>query len=157
MNKQRQDAWTKDEDMQLTEAVLRHIRNGGTQIEAFKQVAETLSRTPAACGFRWNATIRKQHSKAIDLARNSRKQEKSKKAITLNESEHEMIGSAIGVLEKIKATSTYPSLATDEATLKTMLHLQLENRKLKAEVKRYREAWHEMNQLWNWIQNSNEP
>lgn len=78
MRKQRQDGWTKEEDVLLTETVLRHIQTGKTQLEAFKQAAEALSRTPAACGYRWNATIRQQHLDAIDLARNNRKKKASK-------------------------------------------------------------------------------
>lgn len=59
----RQDAWTEEEDKILAETVLRYIRDGKTQLEAFKMVAEHLSRTSAACGFRWNATLRKKNTK----------------------------------------------------------------------------------------------
>src|SRR5690625_4272058 len=107
MNKQRQDAWTKDEDILLAETVLRHIRNGRTQLEAFKQAADALSRTPAACGFRWNATIRKQHINAIDLAKNSRKQTQTQDSISLNKHDQEIITTTIEVLEKLRATATY--------------------------------------------------
>lgn len=34
----RQDAWTQDEDLLLAEVVLRHIREGGTQLSAFEEV-----------------------------------------------------------------------------------------------------------------------
>ena len=50
----RQDAWTQDEDLILAEIVLRHIREGSTQLIAFEEVGKKLVRTPAACGFRWN-------------------------------------------------------------------------------------------------------
>ena len=46
----RQDAWTDDEDLLLAEVVLRHIREGGTQLSAFKEVGKNLSRTPAHVG-----------------------------------------------------------------------------------------------------------
>lgn len=36
----RQDAWTDDEDLLLAEVVLRHIREGGTQLSAFKEVGK---------------------------------------------------------------------------------------------------------------------
>ena len=156
MNKQRQDAWTKDDDMLLAEIVLRHIRNGRTQLEAFKQAAEALSRTPAACGYRWNATIRKQHMDAIELAKNNRKQPNEKDSVGLDENEQEKIDATITALEQIKANITYPKNMTDEATLRRLYHLQSENQKLEREIKRYREAWHEMNELWNWIKKSNE-
>ena len=50
MNRPRQDAWTKEEDELLADIVLGHIRSGKTQLEAFRQAGEALSRTPAACG-----------------------------------------------------------------------------------------------------------
>ncbi len=54
----RQDAWTDDEDLLLAEVVLRHIRRRlETQLSAFKEVGRHLSRTPAACGFRWNSYV----------------------------------------------------------------------------------------------------
>ncbi|MGA9287479.1 MAG: RsfA family transcriptional regulator [Anaerobacillus sp.] len=72
----RQDAWSKDEDVLLAEVVLRHIREASTQLAAFEEVGKTLSRTPAACGFRWNSLIRKQYEAAIALAKKQRKQQK---------------------------------------------------------------------------------
>lgn len=73
MQGHRQDAWTKDEDILLAETVLRYIREGKTQLEAFKKVGNMLSRTSAACGFRWNATLRKHYEEAIQLAKSNRK------------------------------------------------------------------------------------
>ncbi|MGB3889984.1 MAG: RsfA family transcriptional regulator, partial [Priestia megaterium] len=52
MTSSRQDAWTHDEDLLLAEIVLRHIREGGTQLAAFEEVGKKLTRTSAACGFR---------------------------------------------------------------------------------------------------------
>ena len=72
----RQDAWSKDEDVLLAEVVLRHIRESSTQLAAFEEVGKTLSRTPAACGFRWNSLIRKQYEAAITLAKKQRKEQK---------------------------------------------------------------------------------
>lgn len=51
MTSSRQDAWTHDEDLLLAEIVLRHIREGGTQLAAFEEVGKKLTRTSAACGF----------------------------------------------------------------------------------------------------------
>nr|WP_317450888.1 RsfA family transcriptional regulator [Alkalibacillus aidingensis] len=70
----RQDAWTKDEDLLLAEMVIRYIREGKTQMKAFEDVGKKLSRTPQACGFRWNANLRKQYQQAIELAKKDRKQ-----------------------------------------------------------------------------------
>ncbi|KKK39669.1 hypothetical protein WQ57_02970 [Mesobacillus campisalis] len=70
----RQDAWTQDEDLILAETVLRHIREGGTQLKAFDEVGKRLSRTGAACGFRWNSFVRKQYQSGIELAKKQRKE-----------------------------------------------------------------------------------
>ncbi|MBA4537626.1 RsfA family transcriptional regulator [Bacillus aquiflavi] len=94
----RQDAWTPDEDLILAEIVLRHIREGGTQLQAFEEVGKQLSRTAAACGFRWNSSVRKQYKSGIELAKKQRKQykkqvqenkqlEKSKDSIETNKKE----------------------------------------------------------------------
>lgn len=74
----RQDAWTKDEDLLLAEVVLRHIREGSTQLKAFEEVGQKLSRTAAACGFRWNSSVRKQYKTGIELAKRQRKELKKK-------------------------------------------------------------------------------
>ncbi len=72
----RQDAWTEDEDLLLAEVVLRHIRDGSTQLHAFEEVGRQLSRTAAACGFRWNSYVRKQYKSGIELAKKQRKEAK---------------------------------------------------------------------------------
>lgn len=76
MTTTRQDAWTQDEDLLLAEVVLRHIREGGTQLQAFEEVGKKLTRTAAACGFRWNSAIRKQYKSGIELAKKQRKEAK---------------------------------------------------------------------------------
>lgn len=74
MTTTRQDAWNQDEDLLLAEVVLRHIREGGTQLAAFEEVGRKLSRTAAACGFRWNSYVRKQYKTGIELAKRQRKE-----------------------------------------------------------------------------------
>lgn len=73
----RQDAWNQDEDLLLAEVVLRHIREGSTQLRAFEEVGSQLSRTSAACGFRWNSFVRKQYKSGIELAKRQRKELKT--------------------------------------------------------------------------------
>ncbi|RFU71164.1 RsfA family transcriptional regulator [Peribacillus saganii] len=75
----RQDAWTQDEDLLLAEIVLRHIRDGSTQLKAFEETGRQLSRTAAACGFRWNSYVRKQFISGIELAKKQRKELKKQK------------------------------------------------------------------------------
>ncbi|WP_273125365.1 RsfA family transcriptional regulator [Bacillus weihaiensis] len=77
MTTTRQDAWTQDEDLLLAEVVLRHIREGETQLAAFEEVGKKLSRTAAACGFRWNSYVRKQYKTGIELAKKQRKELRS--------------------------------------------------------------------------------
>ncbi|WP_053369033.1 RsfA family transcriptional regulator [Bacillus sp. FJAT-27245] len=72
--KVRQDAWTAEDDLLLAETVLRHVREGSTQLNAFEEVGDKLNRTSAACGFRWNAVVRHTYEKALQLAKKQRKQ-----------------------------------------------------------------------------------
>ncbi len=78
MLKVRQDAWTEENDLLLAETVLRHIREGSTQLNAFEEVGDVLNRTSAACGFRWNAVVRNDYIEAIELAKKQRKERKRK-------------------------------------------------------------------------------
>ncbi|GIP20496.1 RsfA family transcriptional regulator [Paenibacillus sp. J22TS3] len=68
----RQDAWSAEDDLILAEVTLRHIREGSTQLTAFEEVGEKISRTPAACGFRWNSCVRKKYEAAIQIAKAQR-------------------------------------------------------------------------------------
>ena len=81
----RQDAWSQDEDLLLAEVVLRYIREGSTQLRAFEEVGKQLSRTPAACGFRWNSFVRKQYKSGIELAKKQRKENKGQRDARLEE------------------------------------------------------------------------
>ncbi|QWH04321.1 RsfA family transcriptional regulator (plasmid) [Bacillus mycoides] len=77
----RQDSWTNDNDSLLATIVLQNIRDGGTQLAAFKAVAKQLARTPAACGFRWNSYVRKQYEEEIQQAKQNRKSGNNKSPI----------------------------------------------------------------------------
>lgn len=72
--KSRQDAWSEEDDLLLAETVLRHVREGSTQLNAFEEVGDKLNRTSAACGFRWNAVVRRNYEQALQLAKKQRKQ-----------------------------------------------------------------------------------
>ncbi|KXH83931.1 RsfA family transcriptional regulator [Sporosarcina sp. HYO08] len=74
MVKVRQDAWTEENDILLAETVLRHVREGSTQLSAFEEVGDALNRTAAACGFRWNAVVRRDYEKELADAKKERKQ-----------------------------------------------------------------------------------
>jgi prespore-specific regulator len=70
----RSDAWTADDDRKLAEIVLRHIREGSTQLNAFVESANLLGRTPAACGYRWNGVVRKHYEDDIKEAKLAKKE-----------------------------------------------------------------------------------
>ncbi|MDP9728372.1 RsfA family transcriptional regulator [Alicyclobacillus tolerans] len=75
----RQDAWTSEDDALLAEIVLRHIREGSTQLAGFNEASRKLGRTAAACGFRWNACVRKQQKNIIEIAKEERKDRKAER------------------------------------------------------------------------------
>ena len=74
MVKVRQDAWMEENDILLAETVLRHVREGSTQLSAFEEVGDALNRTAAACGFRWNAVVRREYETELEGAKKERKQ-----------------------------------------------------------------------------------
>ena len=70
----RQDAWLQENDELLAEAVIRHVKEGSTQLNAFEEVGDLLNRTAAACGFRWNAVVRKMYEEQLAAAKKERKE-----------------------------------------------------------------------------------
>ncbi|MHA6258938.1 RsfA family transcriptional regulator [Sporosarcina sp. CAU 1771] len=74
MVKVRQDAWMEENDILLAETVLKHVREGSTQLSAFEEVGDALNRTAAACGFRWNAVVRREYDDELEEAKKERKQ-----------------------------------------------------------------------------------
>lgn len=96
--KVRQDAWTEEDDLLLAETVLRHVREGSTQLNAFEEVGDKLNRTSAACGFRWNAVVRHNYEKALQLAKKQRKQR------------HRLLGKDQGGKKKLLYTPPTPSI-----------------------------------------------
>ncbi|RYM07271.1 RsfA family transcriptional regulator [Sporolactobacillus sp. THM7-7] len=91
----RQDAWSHGEDVRLAETVLRHIRAGSTQLAAFAEAGGLLSRTPAACGFRWNSSVRKRYetemTEAKEERREARKRRKKVSAFQENANESDSV------------------------------------------------------------------
>lgn len=158
MNATRQDAWTKDEDIMLAETVLRYIREGKTQLEAFKEVAKQLSRTSAACGFRWNATIRKHYQGAIQTAKQERKQGGENdiwKTPKPAYQEKQTIETAILLLEKMKSHFPDENKLFQQEQAIIVHQLEQENVRLKEELERYEQAWAEMGKLWDWVKTRN--
>jgi len=155
MNDTRQDAWTEDEDLILAKTVLQFIRKGRTQLEAFKEVANQLSRTSAACGFRWNATIRKQYQHEIQLAKEERKSGVKKEVSAISDisefKERQTIDSAIQLLEKMRLQYPEEKSTMQKEYEEKLKYTERENEKLKSKLLRYDNAWQEMNKLWSWV------
>ncbi|WP_138415028.1 RsfA family transcriptional regulator [Aquibacillus sediminis] len=145
MNNTRQDAWSQDEDILLAETVMRYIREGKTQLEAFKEVGKRLSRTPAACGFRWNASVRKKYEKAIELAKKDRKQQAESLEDILavhQENQEGALDAAISLLEKMKVN--YSTEQNNETAEEKIRLLTEEINELKQQLRKYEQAWHEI-------------
>lgn len=138
----RQDAWNDEEDVILAEVVLRHIREGSTQLAAFEEVADRLSRTASACGFRWNSLIRKQYESAITMAKKQRKTMK-KKEQDLPTSQQADAGESqitladvIDYLQKFRLQNNRDQLLHINEQLKAEMEtLKQKNEQLKQEVK----------------------
>ncbi|WP_404452494.1 RsfA family transcriptional regulator [Virgibacillus necropolis] len=158
MNRTRQDAWSSDEDVILADTVLRYIREGKTQLEAFKDVANQLSRTSAACGFRWNATIRKNYQDVVNVAKEERKNKTHNNARSLNdntlESNQDTIETAILLLENMKNSYSDEHSIQKKEQENAVKKLEEENIHLKTVLHRYDEAWKEMGNLWSWVKSS---
>ncbi|MGG4490632.1 RsfA family transcriptional regulator [Metabacillus idriensis] len=149
MTTTRQDAWTQDEDLMLAEIVLRQIREGGTQLAAFEEVGQKLSRTAAACGFRWNSYVRKQYKSAIEMAKAQRKkirkqeQEESadlvKPSLEIEPQKKEAYGSltfheVISFLKTYENSGSAAELKSENEKLsKKVTHLEQQVEKLQAE------------------------
>lgn len=148
MSTTRQDAWSQDEDALLAETVLRYIRDGKTQLEAFKEVGKRLVRTPAACGFRWNASIRKQYQQAIDLAKIERKKQPHDATYLPTEmNQHLTLDAAISILEKVKGN--YDAFEQQHTIdYQQVREIIEENNVLKKQVARYEETFNEIQRLW---------
>ncbi|WP_019242416.1 MULTISPECIES: RsfA family transcriptional regulator [Bacillus] len=150
MSVSRQDAWTQDEDLILAELVLRHIREGSTQLIAFEEVGKRLSRTPAACGFRWNSYVRKQYNSGIELAKKQRKESKKShlkgKSISnvveevqqeiLEKSQSISLKDVISFLVALENDMSSKGIE-DERVKQDILSLQEENEILKKEVEEF--------------------
>lgn len=150
MAKVRQDAWSPEDDLLLAETVLRHIREGSTQLNAFEEVGDRLNRTSAACGFRWNAEVRNRYVHAIELAKRQRKERKralanqaKKKTSTATSSKSS--SSLVMEPEELKSTMTLENVIHFLQTLQTDYYqseqskrkiemLEDENNKLKDEI-----------------------
>lgn len=151
MSTVRQDAWTKDEDLFLAEVVLRHIREGSTQLLAFEEVGKKLNRTPAACGFRWNSFVRKQYKSGIELAKRQRKELKKSQSYLLESSVKKSSSSNASIQSLSDCIEFLQNYQKNEEQLiqqkvaklnEKLAELEKENKKLKEENHSLKEDYH---------------
>jgi prespore-specific regulator len=135
----RQDAWSPKDDLLLAETVLRHIREGSTQLKAFDEVGDKLNRTSAACGFRWNAEVRQGYEEAVQIAKKQRKElkrtlaNKERKNTALLQPPKKVVIDA-EFSEEISEASSSLSM---EAVIAYLQQLQLNNQDTTALQKEY--------------------
>lgn len=165
MAKVRQDAWSEENDLLLADTVLRHIREGSTQLKAFDEVGDKLNRTSAACGFRWNAIVRNQYQQAIEIAKKQRKQRK--KIQFKQENTGTRLKEADTLPQQTRQPATFPTAvrqnSTGELTLdnvitflkglkengQSSIKLEHENQRLQGETERLRKENEELKKQLN--------
>jgi prespore-specific regulator len=120
MSAVRQDAWSEDDDLILAEVILRHIREGSTQLAAFEEVGQRIGRTSAACGFRWNSCVRKRYDEAISIAKQQRQKRNylKKQGIPVYADGEKLTVSAPGDGEEAKAEAVTAETMSMEAVIR---------------------------------------
>ncbi|WP_368937172.1 RsfA family transcriptional regulator [Bacillus sp. SH8-8] len=134
----RQDSWTDDNDLLLASTVLQNIRNGGTQLAAFKEVAKLLARTPAACGFRWNSYVRKQYQEEIQQAKQDQKMGNN---IPLSPSEKEKNPLSLTLDDIILFLQNYKNVNELTKLQNQIEDLETENQSLLQRITMYEEEY----------------
>lgn len=135
----RQDAWTAEEDRLLADLVLSHIREGSTQLKAFKEAGAKLARTAAACGFRWNSYVRKAYQNEILKAKKERKNTQGNRPPLTEPVESSTIMDRDDTHLSIRDVISYLNgLQEDqEANIQSYSMLKEENRRLRQKVEEF--------------------
>ncbi|VEF48509.1 spore coat protein regulator protein YlbO [Bacillus freudenreichii] len=142
----RQDAWTSEEDRLLADLVLSHIREGSTQLKAFKEAGAKLARTAAACGFRWNSYVRKAYQNEIILAKKDRKNTQGNSSSLTTPTESAAMEDREDAHLSIRDVISYLNgLQEDqEANIQSYSMLKEENRMLRQKVEEFNRKLEEM-------------
>lgn len=147
----RQDAWSKDNDLFLANTVLKHVREGSTQLKAFEEVGEVLNRTGAACGFRWNAVVRQHYIQAMETAKKERKQRlRAQSKRTETETEDAILSSdaASGYITMSDVIQYLSNMTSEENTAS----LQKENNRLQQELEAVITELNQLKDVYNAMQ-----
>lgn len=85
----RTDSWSLEDDRILATTIIESVSKGLTQGKGFEEAADRLTRSSAACGFRWNSVVRKQYENELNEAKASRKknEESIQKVVVSNATE----------------------------------------------------------------------
>ncbi|MEH7386835.1 sporulation-specific transcriptional regulator GerR [Bacillus sp. JJ1521] len=157
MTSTRQDAWNQDEDLFLAEVVLRHIREGGTQLGAFEEVGRSLSRTAAACGFRWNSYVRKQYKSGIELAKKQRKELKKQnngEQLQQNQSELETTEITNSASPELQLRDIIQFLEEYEKTENELQNVVKENQSLNNQISKLQDQVKDLKAQNNTLENN---
>ncbi|MEM1504972.1 RsfA family transcriptional regulator [Domibacillus sp. 8LH] len=148
----RQDAWSKDNDLFLANTVLKHVREGSTQLKAFEEVGEVLNRTGAACGFRWNAVVRQHYIQAMETAKKERKQrlraQSKQRADMKSENAALPSGSSDSYMTMTDVIQYLSSMTPEENTAS----LQEENKRLQLELESVTKELDQLKEVYNSMQ-----
>ncbi|SFE27520.1 RsfA family transcriptional regulator [Alteribacillus iranensis] len=146
----RQDAWSDQDDRLLATTVLKHIKEGSTQLKAFDETGDLLDRTSAACGFRWNAIVRQDYEQDVKEAKRERKRKMrlsaKRAADQINPTPVVSSPSSLeGVITQLEQlTSQLDQEENLEDTEKTIQELQKENMILHQEINRVKQEYETM-------------
>src|SRR5699024_10501281 len=142
-------SWTHEEDSILANTVLDYIKHGNTQLNAFAAVAKKLGRTASACGFRWNATLRKQYDEQIILAKQKYRKSPPVESITNIEGRQGLV-QVIKILKDINEDLT--NAGSQHEYYDELIQLRKENAQLKDQIKKQKNAYHHIQSVLQRIQ-----
>ena len=104
-------------------------------MSAFALASDKLNRTPAACGFRWNAFLRKQ---LIDEVKEAKKQR-------MKHSEKEELDIIHHIIEQLKQLK---NADREISRVQAYDDLHEENIALRNKISHYEESWAKMHDIW---------
>ena len=141
----RSDSWAEEQDLLLAKIVLKYIRDGKTQKDAFEEAGSQLSRTAAACSYRWNNEIKDKYESAVEIAKKTRLQMiKTGKVTVQQEEEEPIINSPFAMPQRSQKSMTSPLLAQISEVFQAYEKLKEENEALKNHIQSMESARNQM-------------
>ncbi|RSL31596.1 RsfA family transcriptional regulator [Salibacterium salarium] len=155
----RQDAWSDNDDRFLANTILKHIREGSTQLQAFDEVGDALERTSAACGFRWNAIVRLDYEQEVKQAKRTRKQrmkETANHAVSkINHSKHKSYANIDSIISGLQHLQTdfekNAPLTSSQQMEEEVLQLESKNKEMQEEITRVKQEYDAVKQDYDMI------